>query len=475
LHLAAIVGREFDVELVRRVAALEEPAVLNAIEELQRMHLIQPLRGDQYTFDHSLTMQAALKDMSEMRQRSLHRRVAEALESIHQSKLDPVSGLIARHFMDGNLPARATPYAFRAGEFATRLAAWADAITFYEQALALETDKAKHEQIFLALGTARFHKGDFALASETYQTAVYYAQENRNWPTLEEAHIQLNTSLLPQSRYAEAIALAKELRTSGPPELALCAELIWGTALSVESAHPVEAEFHLREAERFLHEQQEYSGPITSTQITYQLAAVVGQLGRSSEAIALYRHALDKMNRGEGTLDILRNIMLYNNLAYHLHLVKDPAAAEYIHEGIKLAREKGSLSHLPYLYSTSGEIALAGNDLEIAEKYFSDGLALAEQIPVPERIAGLTANLGLVAKARNELELARKRLTAALNLAERLGSHHLEVRIRIWLAPLLPSREARRCLDSAHALAERDGLQGLLQEILELEKDLYSS
>jgi tetratricopeptide (TPR) repeat protein len=145
---------------------------------------------------------------------------------------------------------------------------------------------------------------------------------------------------------------------------------------------------------------------------------------------------------------------------------------EYIKKGIDLAKERGSLSHLPYLYSTSGEIALANGDLDAAEKYFSEGLALAEKIPIPERIAGMTANLGLVANERGDIDLARERLGTALKLVEPLGNHHLEVRIRIWLAPMLSLEDARACLNAARVLAEQGGLQGLLEEIEELEKDL---
>jgi tetratricopeptide (TPR) repeat protein len=178
------------------------------------------------------------------------------------------------------------------------------------------------------------------------------------------------------------------------------------------------------------------------------------------------------MERGEGTLDTLRNIMLYNNLAYQLHLLGDASATTYIQKGIQLAQERGSLSHPPYLYSTSGEIALADEDLDTAEKYFRDGLRLAKQIPLRERIAGMTANLGLVAKARGKMDLAREQLQKALTLVEPLGNHHLEVRIRIWLAPLLAAQEAQACLNTARVLAERDGLYGLLEEIAQLEKGL---
>jgi predicted ATPase len=473
LHIAAIFGREFDVELVRQISAFSETETLDAIEELQTAHLINPLRAEKYTFDHSLTMEVALNDISEARRRSLHRQVAEALETNYQNNLDPASGVIARHFMDGNVPDRAKAYWFRAGQFATNLAAWVEALAFYKQALDLETTPMKRTQIILAMGAAHFHKGDFALASEDHRSAVEWARSSQSLSLLEEAYLGLSLSLYPQTRFPEAIDAAKQLHEFGPPELALCAEFIWGASLAVESAHPVDAEYHLREAERILHERQgNFESQVTSVQISYSMASVFGQQGRSQEAVEQFLKVLDMMERGGGTLDTLRNIMLYNNLAYQLHLLGDPSAATYIQKGIQLAQERGSLSHLPYLYSTSGEIALAAGDWDVAEQYFRDGLRLAEQIPLRERIAGITANLGLVAKARGDADLARAQLQKALTLVELLGNHHLEVRIRIWLAPLLPAQDARTCLNSARVLAERDGLHGLLGEIEQVEKGL---
>jgi DNA-binding SARP family transcriptional activator len=473
LHIAAIIGRQFDFALLKQVSSLSEAQALDAIEELQAAHLIAPLPDDQFAFDHSLTMEVALSDMSAARRHSLHRRVAEALESIHASDPGPVSGLIAHHFLEGSLPARAKLYAFRAGQRAADLAAWVEAIAFFDQSLALETDQIERAHILLATGAAHFHKGDFALSTGEYRTAVQLAQDCEDWPLLEQAHIGLNLALLPQARFAEAVQAARELRQSGPPELALCAEFIWGASLGVESAHPIEAEAHLRTAEQLLREGVgSFRSQVTSVQIKYSLAGVFGQQGRSLEAIEQFRQVLEMLERGEGSLDTLRNIMLYNNLAYQLHLVGDASATGYIQAGIRLARERGSLSHLPYLYSTSGEIALARGDLHAAETYFQEGLDLAGQVPLPERIAGLTANLGLVAIEQGRTDLGRERLQKALELVRPLGNGHLEVRIRLWLAPLLSPAEARRCLEPARILAEQGGLAGLLEEIGELERKL---
>ena len=92
--------------------------------------------------------------------------------------------------------------------------------------------------------------------------------------------------------------------------------------------------------------------------------------------------------------------------------------------------------------------------------------------PCRNEIAGMTANLGLVAKARGDSRLACEHLRKALGLAQQLGSHHLEVRTRIWLAPLLSPKERAACLKEARIVAEQDGLQSLLEEIAGLERNL---
>jgi DNA-binding SARP family transcriptional activator len=476
LHIAAIIGREFDFELAKQVTSMSEIETLDAVDELQTAHLIKPLADEKFVFDHSLTMEVSLNDMNETRRRYLHRRAAETLESIHQKDLDPVAGLIAHHFMEGNIPDRAKFYAFRAGQLAADLAAWVEALAFYKQALALESDGMERARIFLAMGTAHIYKGDFDLASEDYRSALELAEASQNLPLLEEAYLGLVRSFFPhQARFTEAVETSKRLRESGPPELAVCAEFVLGTSLAMDSAHPVEAEYHLRGAERLLRDQSRiFDTKVTSIQIKYQLGAVLGQQGRNEEAFASYREVLELLERGEGTLDVMAmgNIMLYNHLAYYAHLLGDPSAAMYAQTGIKLARERGSLSLLPFLYSTSGEIALANGDLDAAEKYFRDGLTLAEQTPLLVA-AGLTANLGLVAKARGQSAVAREQLQKALILVQPLGNHHLEVRIRIWLAPLLAAEDARTSLNSARVLAEQGGLKGLLEEIRKLEKDLF--
>ncbi len=419
LRSAAAVGQHFDFELVRQVAFASEDEALEALEQLQGVGLLRPYAPEVLTFDHNLTLQVVVQDMGEMRLRHLHRRVAEVLERTHRDRPD-AAGLIARHFLDGHAPERAAPHAYRAGQYAASLAAWVEAMAHYESALAAAPSPSQQALIYLDLGFARFHKGDFASATADFQTAVRLAGAIGSLSVEEAAYLALSMSLFPQTRYADSIALGRQLRAAGPPELAACAEFIWGSSLVLDSAHPVEAEYHLREAEKLLDGPSAFASAITRPQVKYALAGALGQQGRFAEAIALYRSAFDLARSDERQLDLLRRILLHNNLAYYLHLVGDPEASEQIQAGIRLARERGSLSHLAYLYSTAGEIALAGGDVDAADDYFIQGLDLARQVPVPERIAGLTANLGLVAKRRGQDELAGQRFRDA---ARSRGQH----------------------------------------------------
>jgi DNA-binding SARP family transcriptional activator len=478
LELAAVVGSEFSAEVVAQASLLPENTLMNGFDELQVVGLIQPCENE-FKFDHSLTMEVIYQQMGPIRRSTLHRQIGEALEALYTQRIDSVAGSLAYHFTRAKTAERAAPYAFRAGKRAAALAAWAEAITFYEQALEEQVDDLERAAIFLALGTAHFHSGNFAAATDTLYIALDLAKAGGDLSAMELAHVFLTQSLLPQARYPEAIGLAEELRRNGPPELAISAEFNWGTGLGVQSAYPAQAELHLREAQRLL-ERLEHDGVpnpshVTLALIKYQLVGVLSQQGKYAEAVTQALEALHLAEADDTALDLLRRIMVYNHVAHNLNLLADPAAADYARRGIQLAREKGSLSHLPYLLSTSGEIALSQNHLDEAEAFFQEGLTIAEQIPVPERIAGLTANLGLIALRRGQQEQARQRLFSARKQADALGARHLVVRICLWLAPLLPAREAFDLLNEARAIALTSGFEQLVKEVIQLETELPAS
>jgi hypothetical protein len=468
LDVAVAVGREFEFDVVYRAAGLSEMAALDALDELQAAHLITPLDGGlRFRFDHSLTMEVAHLDMGEARLRLLHRRVAQALETLrgHDNR---AAGLIAWHFAEGGAPEQAAPYAYQAGQQAVRIAAWAEAIDLFNQALA--SDSVPRFDVLMALANAHFRLGHVTQSSDIYQQALDMAGEHQECT----ARLALSESLLPQARFSEAIALLKNFPEPHTPDemlFAAQAEQLWGTALSLEGAQLTQAAKHLLRGKKYL-EQAGTIDPIHVANLDFELGSIAAQQGNLSRATTLYRSALAQAEQSRDPNAPMRIILSHNNLAYHLHLLSDPAAVHYAERGLELAQEHGALALLPYLYSTRGEIALAASNLDMADHYFEQGLERAEQSQNLERLAGLTANRGLVARARQDTNRAVELLTSALEQAEALGTHHLAAQIRLWLVPLLPTDQARILLAEARSIAEKEGRQRLLAEATALESTL---
>lgn len=479
LNAAVAVGREFEFEVVAHAVALSDAAVLDSLDTLQGLGLIQPLGGSLYRFNHHLTMEVAFQEISEPRHRLFHRRVAEAMENLYRRRLDSVAGLLAQHFAEGGVPERAAKYAFRAGQLAAGLAAWSEAAVFYEQALTESAslgDPSQQQAILAVLGQACLHTGQFSRASAAFRQALNLAKTGQGQVNEGVLHLNLAAALLMENRFDEILALAEEINSTNRPEYAANATYLCGVALSHSRSDLAGAIAHIQKAEALLdqpgREAQPAEGVVSLHQIKFELGNIFARRGDLPEAIEHYREGLEVTRNLEDDAVVLAHILFLNNLAYHLHLLHDPAATEYVQQGLALAQEKGILSALPYLWSTQGEIALAQNDLSTAEQYFNEGLSLAQQFSVPERIAGLTANLGLVAQQRGQSRQARDYLSTALAQAEELNLRYLAVQIRLWLVSLLPPTEAQAYLAPARSIAEQDGYERLLAEAARLEAEI---
>lgn len=471
LDAAVAVGRAFEFEVVARAAALSDSAALDALDELRQARLIQPLDSQRFAFDHTLTIEVARQEVGDLRHRLLHRRVAAALESIHHERLDDVAGLLAQHYAEGNRPELAAKYAWMAGQRAVQLAAWRAAVEFFRQA---EPALAPAQQpaLLTALGHALLQAGDLNQATETLAAALALPGTQQNSGLLRVAVQTLGEALLLQARYAEVTELARGLADHPLPAVRFAAEFMWGAALSQEGSDLAAAAEHLQAAESHLRAHPGDAPAALLAQVEFKLGNLDAQQGRLPEAISRYREALHLTQHPADDVALRSHILAHNNLAYHLHLLRDPAAEEYIRHGLALAQERGMLTLLPYLYSTAGELALAQGELETAEAHFTQGLAHAQRLAQPERIAGLTANLGLVARQRGQTELAVQRFRSALEQAEASSSRFLAAQIHLWLAPLLPPGEARPHLAAAKRLITRSHYDRLAPDLARLEEIL---
>ena len=149
-QLAATVGRDFSVELLRAATDLDDTALLSAVDELWKRRLLREHSPTTYDFAHDLLRDSAYAHIAPPRRQLLHQRIADALESLHQDNAEAVAAQLAEHSEQGGQPGRAVRYHVIAAESATRVFALDDAVDHYTRALEILSD--------LPSGTARDHQ-----------------------------------------------------------------------------------------------------------------------------------------------------------------------------------------------------------------------------------------------------------------------------------------------------------------------------
>src|SRR6266581_3781439 len=133
LSIASIVGREFGATLLEAVADLHDDQLLDALEEATRAQLIRESLevNGRFEFMHALIRETLYSELSSPRRVRLHRRIADAIERLSQSKPNPPLAELAYHFSQAasaDVADKAIDYAIRAGDRA------ADALAHEEAA-----------------------------------------------------------------------------------------------------------------------------------------------------------------------------------------------------------------------------------------------------------------------------------------------------------------------------------------------------
>ena len=143
LHVAAVVGAEFDLDVLRASDVLEDDDLVAAVEEATSARLVVEALGPapRYRFAHALVRDTLYRGLSAARRTTLHRRVAEAIEAVHGPYLDDYLPALAHHWARAAAPAaetgRAVDYARRAGDRALAQLAHDEAVAYYRQAIEL--------------------------------------------------------------------------------------------------------------------------------------------------------------------------------------------------------------------------------------------------------------------------------------------------------------------------------------------------
>jgi predicted ATPase len=185
LRLAAVAGREFELELLALVEGAGREELIESFDAALDAQLIRETeRPGRYAFNHALVRDAIYTELSAARRALLHERIGVALE--HGSEGQPYSRLpeLAHHFLlaGPEMISKAVEYARLAARRTATQLAYESSATLYERALEALGPSAggwrrERAELLLELGEALLRAGEVGASRERFSEAAALARE----------------------------------------------------------------------------------------------------------------------------------------------------------------------------------------------------------------------------------------------------------------------------------------------------------
>jgi class 3 adenylate cyclase/tetratricopeptide (TPR) repeat protein len=211
LQVAAVLGREFSLELAEEVWN-GTVTVEGLLQELKGLEFLRERLGSverTFVFKHALTREVAYDGLLQARRRQLHGRVGAALEESAASQRFEHCELLAYHYSRSAEPARAIPYLVAAGDRARDRYANEEAITVYNQAIRLTEDAGgdrwtdTYGAVCESLGRVLVRLSRHDAAIEAYTKGLAAARD-----AFQKVHLHVLCSEAEEGAHRYAAALA---------------------------------------------------------------------------------------------------------------------------------------------------------------------------------------------------------------------------------------------------------------------------
>jgi tetratricopeptide (TPR) repeat protein len=445
LDVLAVAGQPLHASVLRQFPGIRPDSFLTLVDDLSSRGLIIEPPDSKLALAHHLLRETLLHRMSNLRRRSIHQQLGEAMEAHISSEDDATLREIAMHAVAGEDIDRARRYGLRVLPDLPQEYTGAETVDFVHHLfdlLAPSASASEMVRLTRALGALHQSLGHLEIAAHWQQKYLDWAQRTGDPAAQAEACFEMGELALMTNNYHTAANAAQEglskIKADDPavqsssfinPSLIGRGHRLLGAALAMEGSDLTAAEHQLHAAV-VAHQRAGNQGDLCAA--FFELGNIAAQRGELQRALDFYEqsaHAAE-MGRIHYYLALARN-----NFAYHsLLLGQIGAAQQFAALGVKVAEAYDLLAALLHLYSTQGEIHLYLGEWEEAEESFRRGLALAEDLGSLERQAGYRGGLALAARGRNDLDSASQLLEEALALIAEQGYWHLRTRLQLWLA-----------------------------------------
>lgn len=460
--------------MVRAASTQDEIELTEALDELWQRRIVREQQPGVYDFSHDKLRETAYDEIPPSKRRLLHRRIAEALELVHEHDDDAISGQIAFHYEQSGLIDQAMASYERAARLAQRVFANDEVVRLIRRALALlatrpEGERRDEQELALqtTLGPSLIALRGYSAgeATDCYERARELCQR-LGQPSQSPILRALGSAYVIGGKLERGYAVGEELLESGQREAdslliveghyVVGISSFWMGHLALSREHLEQALAHYDPQQRATHLGLYAQDP--HVVCLSRLAWTLWYLGFPDQAVEQSRECLARALELDHPFS--RAYVLYFLTHLFVDLRDEPEAGQLVGRLLTLSRQQG----FP-LFDLLGSI-LEGW-LQVRRGAVQEGIVAIrrglEAMPKAEVYLLQSYFLGLLAQAYLEAGVPEEGLDSvswAFAFIERYGERFFEAELhRIRAALLLADRtdggEAEAELRQAIAVARR--------------------
>ncbi|MCV7123687.1 ATP-binding protein [Mycobacterium lacus] len=441
LCAAAVIGREFDLELLSVVTERCEDDLLAVLESAVAGSVLResPQGLGRFVFEHALINHTLCEDLSRTRRARLHTRIAQAIEDVAGDNIDERLSELAYHWAAAGPAAsagKAIAYARRAGERALAQLAPDEALRWFTRALkqlatGCDVSEADRCDLMILLGEAQCQTGepayrDTLLAAGDIASCIGDAERMAKAAIANTRGWLSNVVEVDAERVAALQAAIDAVPAGSPHRPLLLAQLAAEACVAWDFASRIRP--LIDEAQQLA--RKDCDKHALARVLTFVSSALVVRPDLMAERMALTG---ELMVLADGVDDPLLGCMAAAMRFFAAVEVADiREARECAHRTWRLSERTGQPWMRWIARFVAGVIAAMGGELELAEKHASDALKIGVAIGFPDAFFFYSPQLNYLRYEQGRLEEVIDANVEMRKLAPGLSS--IPARLSFYLA-----------------------------------------
>ncbi len=361
LLTGAVIEREFNYELIKRVTDLPDQELLAHLSILKDSELIFE-RGiyphSTFIFKHALTQEIAYESLIKHRRRGIHSKIAKSMEAEYADRIEVHYEVLSHHYERSGHAAKAVDYLILAGEKSNRNYSVRSANEYLQKALELmqreniEVHAEKKVRLYLGHARASLNIGDIDSAVDGFKKVIEISRrhgmkgnEKKGLSSLTSITYMVPVRIEAEQPLKEGIAWAREQQDRAFESTVL------SNMSQVAAIHgqPNEAKKMMLDAERIALETGK-PGPIFTARVVRSF--IERLLGNPEITIELTEGMIENLHK-TFSLPALPNVMYIRGVAL-AEIGRIEEAIAIMRDGVDIFEKFGAAYRLGSLLNTLG-------------------------------------------------------------------------------------------------------------------------